>query len=696
MAIHTFGLIAHVGAGKTSLAETMLARAGSLGSKPGAEGAPSILDFLPEEREHKTSLKCALGHLVWGGHAVDLIDTPGSMDFVGDTTGAMRVMDGAVMVCSAEPGLQGQTEFFWDQLDAVGMPRLVVINKMDREQADFRARLGNLRETLGKRLVAVNLPWGRAESFHGVIDLVEGCAWDYSDPAKPKRVEIPPELAEQVEEARAPLLEAVAESDDVLIENYLEEGTLTPEELRAGLIKAAQAGKVVPVMCSAATSGIGVERVLDAAVTWLPDADTRLAARRAADGAPAGDASNSSAPNGYAPDSLENPHFAGLVFKTQLDQYAGRMSLIKVCSGELHSGEELLNPTTGGTERSTHLYKLNGREQTEVKVLRAGELGALPKLANTHTGQTLCSPKKPVEFAPIAFPKPVLTYALQLPPKAEEDKISSALHRMSEADPTLSFRHSAETGDFLVSGMGKAHLDLVLERLKRETHLAASYSLPHVPYRETIRILAKAQGKHKKQTGGHGQYADCWLELQPNGQAEALAFKSAIVGGAIPKNYLPAIEKGIVDAMHKGVLAGFPVIGIAAAVTDGSYHDVDSSEMAFKIAGSLAFKKAMEAAKPVLLEPIMQLEIVIPAACLGDVMGDINARRGRVLGMDNRALKQVVKAEVPMAEALSYAIDLRTLTSGQGYFSQAFARYEQVPEHMADRVIKERQEPAKE
>jgi len=364
-------------------------------------------------------------------------------------------------------------------------------------------------------------------------------------------------------------------------------------------------------------------------------------------------------------------------------------------SGELHGGEELLNPATGASERPAHLYKLIGREQTEVKVLKAGELGALPKLAHTHTGHSLCSPKRKVEFAPIGFPLPVLTYALQLPVKGEEEKMSAALHRMSESDPTLSFRHDAETGDFLVSGMGKAHLDLALQRVQHDHHIAASFTVPHVPYRETIRTPAKAQGKYKKQTGGHGQYGDCWLELKPRDHGETLAFHSAIVGGVIPKSYIPAVEKGVVEAMNKGVLAGYPVIGIDATVYDGSYHDVDSSEMAFKIAGSMAFKKAMESARPVLLEPILELEIVVPEESLGDVMGDINSRRGRVLGMDNRGPKRVVKAEVPMAESLSYAIDLRALTSGQGYFTQKVSRYDEVPQHLADRIVKERQAPAR-
>jgi len=681
---YTLGLIGHVGVGKTSLAEAMLARA-STHLKHAPEGARSLLDYLPEEKEHQTSLKCALAYLSWGGHTVDLVDTPGAMDFIADTIGALRVMDGAVMVCGAEPGLQAQTEFLWERLEQAGLPRLLVINKMDREQADFEGRLGLLRHAFGDRLVAVSLPWGKGESFRGVVDLMEGCAYDCKEPLKPKRAEIPAELAAAAAGQRTRLMEAVAEGDETLLAKYLETESLTADELREGVLRATRAGKVIPVLCASATRSIGVERVLDAMVGWLPDTATRQAARR----------SSEQARPGYAPDTLDNAHGAALVFKTQMDHYSGRLSLLRVLSGELRPGEELINPATGAAERPAHLHKLIGKDHIEVQVLKAGELGAIPKLAHTLTGHSLCSTKKKVEFAPIAFPEPVLTYALQLGVKGEEEKVATALHRMSEVDPTLRYHHDAETGDFLVSGMGKAHLDLVLERLKHDIRIAGSYGPPHVPYRETIRAAAKAQGKYKKQTGGHGQYGDCWLELKPAAQTESLVFHSAIVGGAIPKNYIPAVEKGVAESMHKGVLAGYPVIGVDATVYDGSYHDVDSSEMAFKISGSMAFKKAMESARPVLLEPILEFEVVLPSECMGDVMGDINARRGRVLGMDNRSAKQVVRAEVPMAEALTYAIDLRALTSGQGYFTHKFARYEEVPPNLAERIVKERNAPAK-
>ena len=684
MASFALGFIAHVGAGKTSLAEAVLVRSGAVARKQAAEGAAELLDFLPEEREHRSSLKCALAHCTWGGNAVDLLDTPGALDFAGDTLAALRVLDGAIMLSSAEPGLQGQTEFLWECLDQRGLPRLLVITKLDREQADFTARLEQLQRAFGSRVVAVHLPWGKAEHVRGIVDVLEGCAYDYHDPLKPKRVDIPAELAEAANLHRHRLIEMVAEADDALLEKYLDTEELTPDELHAGLIKAAKSAKLVPVLCAIPPRQIGVDRLMDAAVAWLPTFDERRAQRQATEVVPAG----------YAKDSQDNPHGAALVFKTQLDHYAGRLSLVRVLSGEIHAGDELLNPANSSSERPAHLFKLIGREQTEVKVLKAGEIGALPKLAHTQTGHSLCSPRNKVEFVPITLPDPVLTYAIELPVKGEEEKVANALHRIGEADPTLKFRHDPETGDFLVSGMGKEHLDLVLQRLQRDHKLIAKYVAPHVPYRETIRTAAKAQGKYKKQTGGHGQYGDCWLEVKPRSQAEQLAFHSAIVGGVIPKNYIPAVEKGVSEAMHKGVLAGFPVIGIDATVYDGSYHDVDSSEMAFKIAGSMAFKKAMESARPVLLEPILELEIVIPPDNLGDVMGDINSRRGRVLGMDNRGAKQVVRAEIPMAESLSYAIDLRALTSGQGYFTQKMARYDEVPSHLAERIVRERQAPA--
>jgi len=681
MGSYAIGLIAHVGAGKTSLAEAMLHLGGTLPKLGSVDAGTSALDFEAEEKEHKNSTQSALGFLQWNGHQVDLVDTPGSMHFVGSVAGAVRVIDGAVMLASAEPGIQAQTELLWEMLEQARTPRLMVINKLDREQADFTRRLDGLNADFDNRLVAVEMPWGQADQLKGVIDLVAMQAHDYSGGGKPKAGDIPAELKETAEALRRRLVECAAEHDDELLEKYLETEDLSTEEIVRGLRIATQTGKLVPVLCAAATRPLAVERVLDAVTTLLPDAATRTAQKREWD----------AAPEGYVADTYENSDFSALVFKTKIDHYAGKLSILRVMSGELHPGEEIFNTSANTGERPAHLFKLIGKEQKEVQALVAGELGALPKLASTRTGHTLSSVKKKVEFTPIAFPAPVLTYALALEGKGEEEKLSTALHRVMEEDPTVSFHHATETGDFLVSGMGQIHLEMVLERLKREFNLVARFAPPHVPYRETIRAGQKAQGKYKKQTGGRGQYGDCWLELKPNGQSEELAFHSAIVGGAIPRNFVPAIEKGIAEAMHKGVVAGFPVIGIDATVYDGTYHEVDSSEMAFKIAGSMAFKKAMEGAKPVLLEPIMELEIVVHADHMGDVMGDINARRGRVLGMENSGRRQVVRAEVPMGEVLTYAIDLRAMTSGSGYFTQRFSRYEEVPAPIADKIIKARQ-----
>jgi elongation factor G len=645
------------------------------------DAGSSTLDFDPVARERRSSVSAAVGHLTWNGHSVDLIDTPGSMNFIGATIAAVRVADGVVMMASAEPGIQGEAEFLWDLLEQRRVPRLMAIGHVDREQADFDARLAALNEACENRFVAVTLPLGQGEACTGVVDLVELKGYDYSDPARPKAVAIPPELLPRAEEYRYRLVESAAEADDALLEKYLETESLEPAEIQQGLRAGTRSGKLVPVFAVSATRCIGSDRVLDALVTLLPDAEARRAQL----------ATFEPAPEGYAADSLENPDTAALVFGTRVDQYAGKLSLVKVVSGELAAGQDLHNPSTNASERPAHLFKLLGKEQVEVKVLKAGEVGALPKLGNTHTSNTLCAPGHKVEFRPIAFPEPVLSYALTTGGKGDDEKLSSALHRLMEEDPTLRFAHNAETGDFLVSGMGQMHLEAVQGRLKREFGIAASFDKPHVPYRETIRAPAKAQGRYKKQTGGRGQYGDCWLEIKPNGQETQLAFASAIVGGAIPRTYVPAVERGVQEAMGKGMVAGYPVIGIAATVYDGSYHDVDSSEMAFKITGSMAFKKAMEGARPVLLEPVVKLEIVVPSDYMGDVMGDINARRGKVLGMDSKGRNQVVRAEVPMSEALTYAIDLRSMTSGQGYFTQQFSHYEEVPAQIADKVVKERQ-----
>jgi len=679
MGVYTIALIAHSGAGKTTLAEAMLLRAGAIRKMGAVDAGTATLDYEVDEKERKYSIHTGIGHCSWNGHSLDLVDTPGSMNFVGNTVGAIRVADGAVMLSSAEPGIQGETEFLWDALERRQTPRLMVISQLDREQANFDTRLAMLNEAFENRFVPVTIPIGQAHNLSGGVDLIDMQAFDYSNPEQPRAVEMPAELQERVEEYRSKLVESAAESDDELLEKYLETESLEVEEIRRGLRAGTSAGKLVPVYAVAGARNIGTERVLEGIVNLLPDVEGRRVQL----------ARFEEAPEGYVKDSLESKDFAGLVFSTRVDQYAGKLSIVKVFTGTLSAGQDLYNPSSGQGERPAHLFKLLGKEQMEVKTLQAGEVGALPKLNDTHTGNTLCAINHKVEYRPIEFPEPVLTYALELG-KGEEEKLSNALHRMMEEDPTLSFRHNAETGDFLVGGMGQIHVELVADRLKREFHIGVSFDRPHVPYRETIKSAAKAQGRYKKQTGGRGQYGDCWLEIKPNGQAEELNFESAIVGGVIPRNYIPAVEKGVAEAMHKGVVAGFRVIGITATVYDGSYHEVDSSEMAFKIAGSLAFKKAMEEARPVLLEPIMLLEIVVPADYMGDVMGDINSRRGRVLGMDSRGRNQVVRAEVPQSEALSYAIELRSMTSGQGYFTQTFSRYEEVPAHVADKVLKER------
>ena len=679
MAVYAIGLIGHSGAGKTSLAEALLHRAGAIRKMGAVVEGTSTLDFDPGSKERRSSTNASVGHLTWNGHSVDLLDTPGSMNFIGATTGVIRVADGVLMLASAEPGIQGETEFLWEYLEQRRTPRVLAISHMDREQADFDARLAQLNETFGNRLVAVTMPLGQGESYKGVVDLLDLKAYDYSDPDKPQAVAVPAELKARADEYHYRLVESAAEADDALLEKYLETESLEPDEIRAGLCAGTRSGKLVPVFAASGTRNIGPDRILAGLVELLPDAETRRAQL----------AGFEKTPEGYAADSMANPDTAALVFATRVDQYAGKLSIVKVLSGELAAGQELHNPSTNGSERPAHLFKLLGKEQVEVKTLKTGEIGALPKLGSTHTGNTLCAPGHKVEFVPVAFPEPVLTYAIKSDGK-DEEKLSTALHRMIEEDPTLKFSHSAETKDFLVGGMGQIHLDMVQARLKREFNIAIAFDRPHVPYRETIRVASKAQGRYKKQTGGRGQYGDCWLELKPNGKAEQLTFESAIVGGAIPRNFIPAVEKGVLEALHKGIVAGFPVIGVTAIVFDGSYHDVDSSEMAFKIAGSMAFKKAMETARPVLLEPVVKLEIVVPTDYMGDIMGDINSRRGKVLGMDSRGRNQVVRAEVPLSEALTYAIDLRSMTSGQGYFTQQFSHYEEVPAHIADKVVKER------
>jgi len=681
MGAYTIALIGHSGSGKTTLGEALLYRSAAIRKMGEVDQGTTVLDFEPDEKERQSSVHSSVGHMDWNDHSIDLIDTPGSMNFIGATMGAVRVADGMVLVSGAEPGIQGGSEFFWEAMEQRSLPRILVISMVDREQSDFDGRLATLNENLDNRFVPVTLPWGQGENFQGIVDLRDMKAYDYTNPDKPKVTDIPQDMLPAAEDARELLIESAAEGNDDLLEKYLETESLDSDEIARGLKAATHAGQLVPVFAASPEGNIGTDHVLTAITDLLPNCEERRSLL----------AEKEEVPEGYAADSMDNADFAGLIFNTRVDQYAGKLSIIKVISGELQAGQEVHNPATGATERASHLYQLRGKEQVEVKSLKSGQIGALPKLSDTHTGNTLCASNHKVEFRPIDFPEPVLTYALTLGGKGEEEKMSTALHRMMEEDPTLTFRHYAETGDFLIGGMGQIHLDLTAERLKKEFNISVSFEKPHVPYRETIRASSKAQGRYKKQTGGRGQYGDCWLELKPNGQIEDLAFQSAIVGGAIPRTYIPAVEKGVAEALAKGIVAGYRVIGISATVYDGSYHDVDSSEMAFKIAGSMAFKKAMESAKPTLLEPIMLVEVVVSSDYMGDVMGDINSRRGKVLGMDSRGKNQVVRAEVPMSEVLSYAIDLRSMTSGQGYFTQKFSHYQEVPAQIADKVIKERQ-----
>lgn len=684
MGTYVIGLLGHSAAGKTTIGEALLHAAGVL-KKPGSvDNGTSLLDWEPIEREKGNTVHTGLAHFSSSGHKVDLLDTPGSLNFLGSTVGAIRVMDGAMLVVSAEPGVQSQTEILWERLSRRNVARMVVVNQMDREQADFSGRLESLREMFGPSLVPVVLPMGTGANFKGIIDLVTMKALDFSEGSQPKIVEIPAEFTEEADQARARLMEAAAEGDDKLMGKYLETETLDKKEITTGLLEATSSGKVVPIFCMSAALGVGTSLLLETVFHVFPDFSLRQTLLQA----------NENPGPGYVPDSAENGGFSALVFASRIDHFAGKLSMIRVLSGKLSHHTEILNVSTDAHERPAHLFKIQGKNQVEVDFLEAGELGALPKLTHTQPGNSLSDLKNPVEFIPIAFPQPVLTYALELPAKGEEEKVSSALHKMMEEDPTLSFHHEPETGDFLVSGLGQIHLELVLERLINEFHIKATFGEPHVPYRETIRGSAKAQGRYKKQTGGRGQYGDCWLEIKPKSQEEDLSFHNKIVGGVIPRQFIPAVEKGVTESMEKGVLAQFPVIGIDVTVFDGSFHNVDSSEMAFKIAGSIAFKNAMDSANPVLLEPVMTLEVIVQTDYMGDVMGDISARRGKVLGMETNGRNQVVRAEVPMSEILKYAVELRAMTHGQGRFTQGFSHYQEVPTHQAEKIIQSRRSKA--
>ena len=679
--IRNVGIVAHGGAGKTTLAEAILFDAGATSRLGKVEDGTTVTDFDEDEIKRRMSISSALAFCEWKGHKLNLVDTPGASIYLTDTRNCLRVLDSALVVVSSVSGVKVQTEKVWSFAESGNKTRVIFINKMDQEQADFFRILEDVRKNLCSIATPVQLPIGAEASFRGIVDLIRMKALTYQGggTGKSSEGEIPSDLKPKAEELRAALMEAVAESDDKLLERYLEAGTLSAEELKVGLKRAVLGGRVVPVLCGSALKNIGIQPLLDLLTDVCPSPGDR----------PAVEGLDPKNGERLTRESSEDAPFSALVFKTITDPYAGKITLFRVYSGLLSSDSTVYNVSKGSKERIGQVVLLRGKNQVQVPALGPGDLGAVVKLKETGTGDTLCDERNPIRLQPMEIPSPIIEYAIMPKTKGDEEKMSVGLQRLREEDPSLQVRRDPQTKEIILAGMGKAHLEIAIERLKRKFGLEVQMKTPRVPYKETIHGRVEVQGRHKKQTGGRGQFGDCWIKLEPLPRGGGYEFVNQIVGGAIPRQYIPAVEKGIVEAMEEGVLAGYPVVDVRVTVYDGSYHTVDSSEMAFKIAGSLAFKKGVLQANPGLLEPIMTVEVAVPDESMGDVIGDLNSKRGRVLGVDTKGKGQVIKAQVPLAEMLEYATQLKAITSDRGDYTMEFSHYDELPPHLKERVIAE-------
>jgi elongation factor G len=678
--IRNIALIGHGDSGKTSLASAMLFIAGAVNRLGRVEDGTTVTDFDEEEIERKISLQTALAHLEWKDRKINLLDTPGYAAFVADAKSALAVADAALLLVEGVAGVQVITERTFKFAQEASLPIVFVINKLDRENASFDRTLDAVQSRFGRTAIPVQIPIGSEASFEGVVDLVAMKAFRYAKDGSGKASagEIPAELAEAAKEARAALVEMVAETDDALMETFFEKGDLDDSALRNGLHKAVVTRKIHPVYCASATHAIGGVNLLDAVIDVLPNP----AERGEAVGTKPGETTEL-----RRKVSSTDP-VSVFVFKTIADPYAGRLSLFRVCSGTLRPDSPVQNVNRGVAERLGNLAILQGKQIVTVGELRAGDLGVVAKLKETRTGETLADPAHPIQFAAISFPAPAISFAVEPKSKGDEEKISSALARLMEEDPVLQVGRDARTHEMLVSGSGQVHVEVAIAKMKKKFGVDALLKQPKVPYLETIKKKVGAvQGRHKKQTGGRGQFGDCWIEMEPLPRGTGFEFVDKIFGGSIPQNFRPAVEKGIVEAASRGWLAGYPVVDFRVTLTDGSYHDVDSSELAFKIAGSLAFKAAMEEARPTLLEPIYNVEIVAPEEYMGDIMGDLSSRRGKPQGMDSEGAYQVIRAQVPLAEMLTYASTLKSITSDRGTYSMGFDHYEEAPAHVQEKII---------
>ena len=665
--IRNVAIIGHRGTGKTSLVEALLFQGGAVNRLGTVEQQTTVSDWEEEEHKRQMSLAASLCHLEWQGRKINILDTPGDPGFQADTIAALHVVEGAIVVVSAVAGVEVQTTRSWERCNELGISRLILVNMLDRERADFFGTYEQLRAQLSERCIAIEIPIGQEHELSGVVDLLHMRAYDSPEGEKegePK--EIPNELAAQAAEYREELVEAVVETDEKVMERYLEGEEITGDELAGALKNAVARGELFPVACGAATKNLGAAALLDLLVEGVPS--------------PAKKPLEIAQSNGGT---------SAFVFKTLADPFAGRITLFRVLSGQLKGDSTLLNARTRSKERVGQLLELQGKDHTSTEAFEAGDIGAVAKLKETATGDLLLSEDQPVELPSLDLPQPVMSFAITPKAKGDEEKMGQALRRLAEEDQTLVLRRDEQTGEQLLAGMSQMHVEVAVERMKRRFGVDVELQPPRVPYLETIRKESRAQGRYKKQTGGRGQFGDCHIVLEPLEGRVGYEFVDKIVGGVVPQSFRPAVDKGIQEAMVHGELAGAPVQGVRVTLVDGSYHTVDSSEMAFKIAGSMAFKAAYEKADPVLLEPIMQLEATVPDESVGTVNGDLNSRRGRLQGMDARGGMTLIRAEVPMSEVLTYSQSLTSMTGGRGDYSVSFLRYEEVPAHVAERIVEQ-------
>lgn len=677
--LRNIGLIGHGGSGKTSLIEALLFHTGNTDRLGKVEDGTTVTDFDPEEKKRKISLSAAIAPIEFNETKINLVDIPGYFDFSGEMIQGMRAVDIATILVSGVSGVKVGTEKAWDYCNKIKLPRSFFINKLDRENSSYDKTLSQLKEKFGISVVPIQYPIGSEDNFKGVINVISKKARIHDEKTNEIReIDVPEELLEKIDECKRMIMEAVAETNEELLDKYFSEGELSDEEIYNGLIEGSASGDIAPVMCGSASKVIGMRCFLEDVVECFPSPKYSIP-QKALDVK-----KNEEVFIGLD----ENKPFSSLVFKTIADPFVGKMSLFRVVTGKLSNEITVVNANKDKTEKLSNIFFMKGKSQIPTKEVVAGDIAAVAKLQYTETGDTLCDINNKVIFDKMNFPRPNISMAVLPRAKGDEDKISSALQKLLEEDPTFSVNRDTENAETIISGVGETHLEVIASKLKNKFGAEVILRLPKIPYRETIKGIADVQGKHKKQSGGHGQYGDVKIKFEPRRDGESdLEFVDNVVGGVVPRNYIPAVEKGLRECMDKGVLAGYPVVGLRATLHDGSYHPVDSSEMAFKLATSIAYKKGLEQAKPILLEPILKVEILVPDEYMGDIIGDINKRRGRVLGMEQEGNIQKVNAEVPLSEMFKYSTDLRSMTQARGSFTSEIERYEEVPELEAKKII---------